>query len=217
MRPERRCRRRSSRPGVRSREAPRGHRGGLVPGAGLARLREVLLEGASTIAGRAQQVPVSRDSDRLSGNETLATARCARTAKAGTRPRARELIELPGGGLVVLRHAGRRRIRSVGTPARVSTRCSATSPRLQRSCPESATASTKRNPDAQWGARPATRPARAPSRRSKRKLEREQERLDGAGKISGRRLSSVASCATRGARCGSGSPGGQCPGRTSPA
>ena len=70
-------------------------------GAGLARLREVLLEGLVAVLVGPSGTGKSTLVNRLSGNETLATGEVRADGKGRHTTTRRELIELPGGGLII--------------------------------------------------------------------------------------------------------------------
>ena len=70
-------------------------------GAGLARLREVLLEGLVAVLVGPSGTGKSTLVNRLSGNEALATGEVRADGKGRHTTTRRELIELPGGGLII--------------------------------------------------------------------------------------------------------------------
>ncbi len=146
-------------------------------GAGLARLREILLEGLVAVLIGPSGTGKSTLVNRLSGNEALATGEVRADGKGRHTTTHRELIELPGGGLVIdtpgtrelgLWDAGAGIDEVFGDLTEVAAQC------RFRNCKH------EREPGCAVRAAAATDPTVLPRLESKRKLEREQERLDKA-------------------------------------
>lgn len=146
-------------------------------GAGLARLREVLLEGMVGVLVGPSGTGKSTLVNRLSGNEALATGEVRSDGKGRHTTTRRELIELPGGGLIIdtpgtrefgLWDAGAGIDEVFGDLTEVAARC------RFRNCKH------EQEPGCAVRAAAAGDPTVLARLESKRKLEREQERLDNA-------------------------------------
>jgi ribosome biogenesis GTPase len=146
-------------------------------GAGLARLREILLEGLVAVLIGPSGTGKSTLVNRLSGNEALATAEVRADGKGRHTTTHRELIELPGGGLIIdtpgtrelgLWDAGAGIDEVFGDLTEVAAQC------RFRNCKH------EREPGCAVRAAAADDPTVLARLESKRKLEREQERLDAA-------------------------------------
>jgi len=146
-------------------------------GAGLARLREVLLEGMVGVLVGPSGTGKSTLVNRLSGNEALATGEVRSDGKGRHTTTRRELIELPGGGLIIdtpgtrelgLWDAGAGIDEVFGDLTEVAAQC------RFRNCKH------EQEPGCAVRAAAAGDPTVLARLESKRKLEREQERLDNA-------------------------------------
>ena len=146
-------------------------------GAGLVRLREILLEGLVAVLIGPSGTGKSTLVNRLSGNEALATGEVRADGKGRHTTTHRELIELPGGGLIIdtpgtrelgLWDAGAGIDEVFGDLTEVAAQC------RFRNCKH------EREPGCAVRAAAATDPTVLARLESKRKLEREQERLDKA-------------------------------------
>ena len=146
-------------------------------GAGLARLHEILLEGLVAVLIGPSGTGKSTLVNRLSGNEALATAEVRVDGKGRHTTTHRELIELPGGGLIIdtpgtrelgLWDAGAGIDEVFGDLTEVAAQC------RFRNCKH------EREPGCAVRAAAADDPTVLARLESKRKLEREQERLDAA-------------------------------------
>ena len=146
-------------------------------GAGLARLREVLLEGMAGVLVGPSGTGKSTLVNRLSGNEALATGEVRSDGKGRHTTTRRELIELPGGGLIIdtpgtrelgLWDAGAGIDEVFGDLTEVAAEC------RFRNCKH------EQEPGCAVRAAAAGDPTVLARLESKRKLEREQERLDNA-------------------------------------
>lgn len=146
-------------------------------GAGLAHLREILLEGLVTVLVGPSGTGKSTLVNRLSGNEALATGEVRADGKGRHTTTRRELIELPGGGLIIdtpgtrelgLWDAGAGIDEVFGDLTEVAAQC------RFRNCKH------EQEPGCAVRAAAAGDPSVLARLESKRKLEREQERLDNA-------------------------------------
>lgn len=146
-------------------------------GAGLARLQEVLLEGLVAVLVGPSGTGKSTLVNRLSGNEALATGEVRADGKGRHTTTRRELIELPGGGLIIdtpgtrelgLWDAGAGIEEVFGDLTEVAAQC------RFRNCKH------EQEPGCAVRAAAADDPSVLARLESKRKLEREQERLDNA-------------------------------------
>jgi ribosome biogenesis GTPase len=146
-------------------------------GVGLARLREVLLEGLVAVLVGPSGTGKSTLVNRLSGNEALATGEVRADGKGRHITTRRELVELPGGGLIIdtpgtrelgLWDAGAGIDEVFGDLTEVAAQC------RFRNCKH------EKEPGCAVRAAAADDPTVLARLESKRKLEREQERLDNA-------------------------------------
>jgi len=146
-------------------------------GTGLARLRDVLLEGLVAVLIGPSGTGKSTLVNRLSGNEALATAEVRADGKGRHTTTRRELIELPGGGLIIdtpgtrelgLWHAGAGIDEVFGDLTEVAAHCHF------RNCRH------EQEPGCAVRAAAADDPTVLARLESRRKLEREQSRLDSA-------------------------------------
>jgi ribosome biogenesis GTPase / thiamine phosphate phosphatase len=146
-------------------------------GPGLARLREVLLEGLVAVLVGPSGTGKSTLVNRLSGNEALATGEVRADGKGRHTTTRRELIGLPGGGLIIdtpgtrelgLWDAGAGIDEVFGDLTEVASQC------RFRNCKH------EQEPGCAVRAAAADDPSVLARLESKRKLEREQERLDTA-------------------------------------
>ncbi len=146
-------------------------------GAGLARLREILLEGLVAVLVGPSGTGKSTLVNRLSGNEALATGEVRADGKGRHTTTHRELIELPGGGLIIdtpgtrelgLWDAAAGIDEVFGDLTDVAAQC------RFRNCRHG------QEPGCAVRAAAAGDPTVLARLESKRKLEREQERLDNA-------------------------------------
>ncbi len=146
-------------------------------GAGLARLREILLEGLVAVLVGPSGTGKSTLVNRLSGNEALATGEVRADGKGRHTTTHRELIELPGGGLIIdtpgtrelgLWDAAAGIDEVFGDLTEVAAHC------RFRNCKH------EQEPGCAVRAAAAGDPSVLARLESKRKLEREQERLDNA-------------------------------------
>ncbi len=146
-------------------------------GAGLARLQEVLLEGLVAVLVGPSGTGKSTLVNRLSGNQALATGEVRADGKGRHTTTRRELIELPGGGLIIdtpgtrelgLWDAGAGIEEVFGDLTEVAAQC------RFRNCKH------EQEPGCAVRAAAADDPSVLARLESKRKLEREQEQLDNA-------------------------------------
>jgi ribosome biogenesis GTPase len=146
-------------------------------GAGLSRVRDVLLEGLVAVLVGPSGTGKSTLVNRLSGNEALATGEVRADGKGRHTTTHRELIELPGGGLIIdtpgtrelgLWDAGAGLDEVFGDLTEVAAQC------RFRNCKH------EKEPGCAVRAAAAQDPGVLARLESRRKLEREQERLDNA-------------------------------------